>query len=121
MASGALNGGDGGVGPNGGSVFSNHGGTNGSGGGSDGHGGGGGSFDTSANPILLAGVRAGNGDIMITLIASKFAGTPGAADCQGKSVSALARQFGGLSNAATTLGFANVAALQTGISTFCQK
>jgi hypothetical protein len=49
---------------------------------------------------------------LITLVAPKF---------HGKSVSALAQQFGGILTAATTLGFANVAAMQTGISTFCQK
>jgi hypothetical protein len=34
-----------------------------------------------------------------------FAGTPGKANCHGKSVSALAKQFGGLNNAAAALGF----------------
>jgi hypothetical protein len=83
--------------------------------------GGGGSFDASTNPILIGGVQAGNGHIMITLVSPTFAGTPGAADCHGKSVSTLAQQFGGLSAAATAVGFANVVALQTAISAFCQK
>jgi hypothetical protein len=66
-------------------------------------------------------VQAGNGHIMITLVSPKFAGAPGTADCHGKSVSALAQQFGGLPAAATAVGFANVVALQTAISVFCQK
>src|SRR5262249_54013471 len=37
-----------------------------------------------------------------------FAGTPGRPDCHGTSVSALARQYGGLSNAASALGFSSV-------------
>ena len=83
--------------------------------------GGGGSFDAGANPILVGGIQAGNGQIIITLVTPEFAGTPGAADCHGKSVSALARQFGGLPAAAAALRFANVVALQTAISAFCQK
>jgi len=49
-----------------------------------------------------------------------FAGTPGKANCHGQSVSALARQYGGLNSAAATLGFANVQALQNAILTFCE-
>jgi hypothetical protein len=47
------------------------------------------------------------------------AGTPGKANCHGKTISALARQFGGISAAATTLGFSSVAELQGGMKTFC--
>ena len=49
------------------------------------------------------------------------AGTPGKANCHGKSISALARQFGGISAAATALGFSSVEGLQVGITTFCQE
>jgi hypothetical protein len=49
------------------------------------------------------------------------AGTPGHANCHGKSVSALAHQFGGISAAASALGFSGVAALQDGLRTFCGK
>lgn len=76
--------------------------------------------DASTNPILIGGVRAGDGGIMISLVTPKFGGTPSAADCQGKGVSALAQQICGLPTAGTTLGFDNVAALQTAISAFCQ-
>ena len=48
-----------------------------------------------------------------------FAGTPGAANCHGKTVSALAQQYGGLANAASSLGYASVAALQAAITGFC--
>jgi hypothetical protein len=50
---------------------------------------------------------------------SPFAGTPGAANCHGKTVSALAQQYGGLANAASSLGYASVAALQAAITSFC--
>jgi hypothetical protein len=49
------------------------------------------------------------------------AGTPGQPNCHGKSVSALARQFGGLAAAATELGFDSVQALQEAIRAFCQE
>ena len=47
------------------------------------------------------------------------AGTPGRANCHGKSVSALAHQFGGISAAAPALGFSSVAALHDGLRSFC--
>jgi hypothetical protein len=49
-----------------------------------------------------------------------FAGTPGEANCQGQSVSVLARQFGGLNNSAAALGNPSVQALQDAIKAFCQ-
>ena len=49
----------------------------------------------------------------------KFAGTPGKVNCHGKSVSALAKQYGGLSHAAAALGYASVKALQDAISAYC--
>jgi len=48
-----------------------------------------------------------------------FAGTPGKANCHGQSVSALAKQYGGLNGAAAALGFASVDALQAAIQEFC--
>jgi hypothetical protein len=48
-----------------------------------------------------------------------FAGTPGRSNCHGQSVSALAKQYVGLNNAAAALGFANVNALQEAIQEFC--
>jgi len=49
-----------------------------------------------------------------------FAGTPGKGNCHGQSVSALARQFGGLNNAAAALGYPSVQALQKAIMEFCE-
>ena len=48
------------------------------------------------------------------------AGTPGQANCHGKTVSALATQFGGLDAASSAVGFSSVAALQNAISVFCE-
>ena len=49
------------------------------------------------------------------------AGTPGQANCHGKSVSALAHQFGSLHAAAAALGFSSVGALQDAFKTFCEQ
>jgi YVTN family beta-propeller protein len=51
--------------------------------------------------------------------AMTFAGTPGKANCYGKSVSALVRQYKGLNAAAAALGFPSVQALQNAILAFC--
>lgn len=48
-----------------------------------------------------------------------LAGTPGQKNCHGKSVSALAGQFGGTDHAASALGFDSVDALQSLIQGFC--
>jgi spore maturation protein SpmA len=48
-----------------------------------------------------------------------FAGTPGKANCHGQSVSALAKQYGGLNNAAAALGFDRMSALQNAVGEFC--
>jgi len=48
-----------------------------------------------------------------------FAGIPEEANCHGKSVSALAQQFGGLNAAAAALGFPSVSTLQDAIRAFC--
>jgi hypothetical protein len=48
------------------------------------------------------------------------AGTPGQANCHGKSVSALAHQFGGLDGAASALGFSSVNELQETLGEFCR-
>jgi len=51
----------------------------------------------------------------------RFAGTPGKANCYGKSVSALVRQYHGLHAAAAALGFRRVEALEEAILDFCEK
>jgi hypothetical protein len=49
------------------------------------------------------------------------AGMPGQANCHGQSVSAVARQFGGVPAAASVLGFSSVKALQDALKTFCKE
>jgi len=49
-----------------------------------------------------------------------LAGTPGHSNCHGQSVSALARQYGGLNGAAAALDYTDVSALQNAIMTFCE-
>ena len=48
------------------------------------------------------------------------AGTPGQPNCHGKTISAMAHEFGGIKHAALSLGFFSVRALQNGVSKFCQ-
>jgi hypothetical protein len=79
---------------------------------------GGGSFDAGIDQILAAGVQAGDGEVVITLVAP-LAGTPRKANCHGHSISALAKQYGGLDKAAPALGFSSGAALQAAILEFC--
>jgi hypothetical protein len=52
--------------------------------------------------------------------APRFAGTPGKANYHGQSVSALAKQYGGLNNAAGTIDYSSVSALQNAIMGFCE-
>jgi hypothetical protein len=47
-------------------------------------------------------------------------GTPGQANCHGKSISALADQFGSIPAAASALGFSSVGALQDTLRGFCE-
>jgi hypothetical protein len=53
------------------------------------------------------------------VVAIAFAGTPGMPSCFGKSVSALAQKYGGLSAAAVALGYSDVKALQNAARKFC--
>ena len=46
-------------------------------------------------------------------------GTPGQSNCEGKTTSALAKQYGGLAKAAAALGAPSVEALQKSIASFC--
>ena len=47
-------------------------------------------------------------------------GTPGEANCHGKTISALAHEFGSTYSAASSLGFSSVQALQDGFTLFCK-
>jgi hypothetical protein len=48
------------------------------------------------------------------------AGTQGEANCHGQTISALARQFGGLHGAASVFGSSSVQAVQNAVVLFCQ-
>jgi YVTN family beta-propeller protein len=76
-------------------------------------------IDTAINTVVAV-VPVGNSPASFgVFIQSRYAGTPGDANCHGKSVSALAQTFGGLNPAAIALGFPNAQALQTAIDAFC--
>lgn len=49
----------------------------------------------------------------------QFAGTPGAPNCVGNSISALAHTYGGIPHTAASLGYAGVAALQSAVKSYC--
>jgi hypothetical protein len=48
------------------------------------------------------------------------AGKPGLANCQGQTISAMAKEFAGIGASAPTLGYSSVDALQDGVSVFCK-
>ena len=48
-----------------------------------------------------------------------FVGVPGAANCIGQSISALAQTYGGIAHAAASLGYASVADLHNAVASFC--
>ena len=78
---------------------------------------------TTATNTVTATIPVGSAPAGVGIFiqpAPRFAGTPGFSNCHGKSVSALAQQFGGLNNAAAALGFASVSALQDAIMVFCE-
>jgi hypothetical protein len=79
------------------------------------------SLSGDGNTAIVGG-HGDNGSAGAAWVFAKpvFAGTPGEENCHGQSVSALARQFGGLNNAAAALGFPSVQALQDAIMAFCQ-
>jgi YVTN family beta-propeller protein len=78
-------------------------------------------IDTKTNTVT-ATIPVGSVPIAFGIFiqpALRFAGTPGKANCYGQSVSALARQYHGLNDAAAALGFSSVRALQNAILAFC--
>jgi YVTN family beta-propeller protein len=81
-------------------------------------------IDTATDTVISSPIPVGTGPTAFGLFiqpnpAIQFAGTPGKTNCHGKSVSALARQYGGLNSAAASLGFLSVKALQDAIMAFC--
>jgi DNA-binding beta-propeller fold protein YncE len=69
-------------------------------------------FPTGATPVSVA---------VATVSPPVFAGTSGTPNCHGESLSALAREFGGLEAAASALGFASAQALHEAIRAFCRR
>jgi hypothetical protein len=80
------------------------------------------SISGDGNTVVMGGPddNSGAGAVWIFSEQPVFAGVPGSADCHGQSVSALARQYGGLDAAAAAVGFASVDALQNTILGFCE-
>jgi YVTN family beta-propeller protein len=77
----------------------------------------------TATNTVIATITVGSGPVAFGVFiqpAPRFAGTPGKANCYGKSVSALVRQYHGLNAAAAALGFSSVRALQNAILAFCE-
>ena len=76
-----------------------------------------------ATGVITATIPVGNSPLAFGNFiqpAPRFAGTPGKANCHGKSVSALAQQYGGLNNAAAALSYPSVSALQNAIEAYCE-
>jgi hypothetical protein len=78
------------------------------------------SLASDGNTAIVGGPTDDNAGATWVFAKLVFAVTPGKANCYGQSVSALARQFGGLNNAAAALGFPSVRALQDVIIVFCE-
>jgi hypothetical protein len=78
-------------------------------------------IDTSSKTVV-ATIPVGSAPFALGLLiqpAPTFAGTPGAANCQGKSVSALTLKYGSIAAAAKALQVTSVSELQGGIRAFC--
>jgi YVTN family beta-propeller protein len=80
-------------------------------------------IDTATDTVVGSPISVGqNPEVFGIFIrpAPRFAGVSGSPNCQGTSVSALARKFGDLNAAAAALGFSNVRALHDAIRAFCR-
>ena len=71
---------------------------------------------------IVGGAPAPNFNMTFSLAGETVpeAGTPGAANCLGKTIAALAQEFGGTYSAASSFGFSSVQALQDGFTLFCK-
>jgi hypothetical protein len=69
---------------------------------------------------IIGGATTFNMAFSLTGESVPEAGTPGQADCHGKTISGLAQQFGSSDAAAVTLGFSSVQALQDAFTLFCE-
>ena len=78
-----------------------------------------------ATDTVIAEISVGSNPIAFGLFiqpmtAKQFVGIPGKPNCFGQSVSALARQYGGLNAAAAALDYPTVRGLQQAIMDFCE-
>jgi hypothetical protein len=73
--------------------------------------------------IVGGGAAAPNFNMTFSLAGETVpeAGTPGQANCHGKTISALTQEFGSTYTAASTLGFSSVQALQDAFKLFCEQ
>src|SRR5215472_251935 len=71
---------------------------------------------------IVGGATAPNFNMTFSLAGETVpeAGTPGVANCLGKTISALAQEFGNTYSAASSLGFSSVQALHDGFTLFCK-
>jgi len=71
---------------------------------------------------IVGGATAPNFNMTFSLAGETVpeAGTPGVANCHGKTMAALAQEFGSIYSAASSLGFSSVQALQDGFTLFCK-
>jgi hypothetical protein len=71
---------------------------------------------------IVGGAPAPNFNMTFSLTGGTVpeAGTPGVANCHGKTIAALAQEFGSTDSAASSLGFSSVQALQDGFTLFCK-
>ena len=68
---------------------------------------------------LFSGNGGSTTGVSVLPVFVPFSGTPGTASCSSVSVAALATQFGGITNAAQTLGFGTTQNFKSAIQTFC--
>ena len=71
---------------------------------------------------IVGGTPAPNFNMTFSLAGETVSevGTPGVSNCLGKTMAALAQEFGSTYSAASSLGFSSVQALQDGFTLFCR-
>jgi len=69
---------------------------------------------------IIAGGNTFNMTYSLTGNTIPEAGTPGLANCHGHTISAMAKEFGGIDESASALGYSSVDALLVGVGVFCK-
>jgi hypothetical protein len=70
---------------------------------------------------IIGGTPAPTFNMAFSLTGATVAGTPGRANCRGRSISGLSEDFGELDAAASALGFPSVKALHGTVVAFCEQ